>query len=276
MAGSGNVFTGSYTSADVVVCRVTPFDGTDTGDTVQKSVGVIQNSAPSASSVVIQPENPTSGDELSAFVVGWFDPEGDPEGYLYEWFVDGSLEGEEATLPAGTATKGQTVLVKVYPFDGVLQGTVLFSPPVTIANAGPTAPGVSVGPAGASTNDDLVCTPDAQPTDPDGDAVTITYTWSKDGVVVPASEGLQTLPANLVEPGEWTCTITVTDNFLTDSATSAGFTPCGATFYVDVDEDGFGSTANSWKPASSPMDLANADDCADGDENIFRAAKATI
>ena len=272
--GSGSVFTGSYTSSDVVVCRITPFDGSDSGDVVQKSVGVIQNSPPSATSVVIQPDTPTSGDELSALVVGWFDPEGDPEGYLYEWFVAGIPAGEEATLPAGTATKGQTVLVKVYPYDGSLQGTVLFSPAVIIANAGPTAPGVSVGPEGASTNDDLVCTPDAVATDPDGDAVTTTYTWSKDGVVVPESEGLQTLPANLVTAGEWTCSVTVTDNFLSDSATSLGFTPCTVqTFYVDIDVDGFGSDSQTIEACEQPNGyVTNADDCVDSDENVYPGA----
>src|SRR5689334_20798700 len=55
------------------------------------------------------------------------------------------------------------------------------SPSPEADNHAPLAPSVSIGPAGATTADDLVVTIDSASNDPDGDAVTYRYAWTKNG-----------------------------------------------------------------------------------------------
>ena len=54
---------------------------------------------------------------------------------------------------------------------------------IASVNDPPTAPVVDVTPELPLTTDDLVCTITTQSTDPDGDTITYTYQWYKDGAL---------------------------------------------------------------------------------------------
>lgn len=69
---------------------------------------------------------------------------------------------------------------------------------------------MTVSPAQPNHNDDLTCNIDVESTDPDGDAVTYSYTWTRDGS--PTGNTGATLSGSQTGPGEsWSCTATPND-----------------------------------------------------------------
>ena len=53
---------------------------------------------------------------------------------------------------------------------------------VETENQAPGAPTVSIGPTSPVTGDDLVAVIDGDAADPEGDAVTYSYSWKQDGL----------------------------------------------------------------------------------------------
>ncbi len=84
-------------------------------------------------------------------------------------------------------------------------------------NGLPSAPEVQLGPEGALTGDDLVAAVTLGSLDPDGDAVSYTWTWLRDGVASAESTS-ETLPASATTKNEtWTVVVTPNDG-LADGA----------------------------------------------------------
>ncbi len=79
---------------------------------------------------------------------------------------------------AGNGDRGQTVLVEVVASDGALQSDTA-SASAVVANSPPTVT-VSLSDTTPRSNDVLVATASAQ--DVDSDPLTLTYTWSVNGV----------------------------------------------------------------------------------------------
>ena len=80
---------------------------------------------------------------------------------------------------AGNGDRGQSVSVEVVASDGALQSAPL-STSAVVGNTPPTVT-VSLSDATPQSRDVLVATASAQ--DADGDALTLTYTWSVNGVM---------------------------------------------------------------------------------------------
>ncbi len=167
------------------------------------------NSAPSAPDVSIGPVGARTDDDLVAVVEGSDDQEGDEVTFAYAWKQDGLPRNDLTTdtVPASETVKGEVWEVSVTPNDGELDGepgtataTVLNTPPVVTVAFAPEAP---------ATDDDLVAVPAAL--DADGDAVSVTYTWTVDGT--PADYTFDTVPADATTHGErWAVTVTPADD----------------------------------------------------------------
>jgi len=69
---------------EVWKCVVTPNDGTIDGPAAEDQV-TIGNSPPSIDSVIISPDPAYTSTNLTAIPLGWSDPDGDDEGYHWEW-----------------------------------------------------------------------------------------------------------------------------------------------------------------------------------------------
>ena len=139
-----------------------------------------ENKPPTAPVVAISPSNPKTDADLKANIVSAATaPEGAAVALKFQWVKNGSPQGDLTTdtVPASKTAKGDSWTVVVTPNDGKADGTP-GQATVTIANTAPTAT-VAFDPAtptGASGIHAVTSASDA-----DGDRVTFTYAWAKDG-----------------------------------------------------------------------------------------------
>lgn len=189
-AGSGATLTGaSFDRGDVVGCSVTPFDGEDEGSPVDAGSLTIDNSLPTLSGVSLSTASPRTDATLVARAEGLTDADGDAITLVWAWSVEGSVVrrhiGAETTVSLSGVDhfdKGDRVVVTATPEDASGRGTTVSSATVTVANTPPTAPAVDFRPAVPTEDDDLLCELDADSTDADGDSLTYSMSWMRDGV----------------------------------------------------------------------------------------------
>lgn len=179
----------AFVTGDEVWAVLTPYDGIASGASVESNHLVIGNGSPTVASVTL---DPAAGDETTVFTCtpsGWSDPDGDPEGYLYQWYVDGFASEQTATLDGVDFDRGQAIWCVVTPFDGTVGGPSVSSTPVIIDNALPTLTSAAIDPVGATALDTLSVVP-VGGADPDGDSVSYYVEWFVAGVFVSAGDTL--------------------------------------------------------------------------------------
>ncbi|MEC8192125.1 MAG: glycine-rich protein [Myxococcota bacterium] len=144
--------------------------------------------APEAPTVAIAPEGARTDDDLTATVISpAVDGDGDALSFAYEWSTAdavGPVSG--SVLPASATARGQVWTVTVTPSDDTGPGEPGFAS-VEIGNTPPFVGGVVIEPGTARVSDALECTTSAVG-DPDGDAITLAYSWTINGVDAGTSE----------------------------------------------------------------------------------------
>lgn len=194
-------------------CEVTPNDGTDDGPTVS-ATRVIVNEAPGALQASISPATARTANDLTCEVVTpATDADGDTLTYLFSWSVNGAPTGLTAsTVPSSQTSKGEVWTCAVRANDGLLSGPAT-EVQTTILNTAPGAPTTSITPSSPNTTQDLSCDIVTGATDPDGDPLTYTYAWRRDGA--PTANTGATLSASNTARGQiWECTATASDGSL--------------------------------------------------------------
>ncbi len=165
--------------------------------------------------VRIAPGSFTAGTALTVETLGWLDLTGASPAYRYEWFVNGAAvpSGADgsATLAAGTIARGDAVDCVVTPLRGELEGEPLRTAAVTIVNAPPAAPQIRWSPLGmtyetAAFHVDIV----NAPADADGDPLTWTYAWTRDGAPVTDTATVDVF-RTLRQGQRWRVQVTVDD-----------------------------------------------------------------
>ncbi len=142
---------------------------------------------PSRAQVAIDPAVPPAGVDLAAVIVtAATDPDGDALTYRYAWTEDGAARAEltEATVPGAETVDGEVWAVSVIATDGVNDGSPATAS-VTVGNPPPVAFTLSFDPAEPVRGDDLTLVFTPTPSDPNGDPLTQTITWYRDGVEDP-------------------------------------------------------------------------------------------
>ncbi len=148
-----------------------------------KESGVSKNSPPSINSITIDPSQPHVMDLLKSEATA-VDPDGDSMTYSYQWMKNGAeMYGEvSATLSPGKARKGDSISVRVIPFDGKDYGEARVSDPVIILNSPPMMRSAKILPERPTKAQELIAQGEAE--DPDGDKVTFLYQWVKNGTEI--------------------------------------------------------------------------------------------
>jgi hypothetical protein len=136
LAGAtGSALSWGFVGGDEIRCRLTPWDGKTTGPMVNSSSKIINNSAPSITSVSISPSPAYDNAALTAVPNGFSDPDADTtQIYYYQWYnQSGLLSGAtSATLPPSKFKANDTVYCYVTPSDGEDNGTSVKSVSVLI------------------------------------------------------------------------------------------------------------------------------------------------
>jgi alpha-tubulin suppressor-like RCC1 family protein len=160
-------------------------------------LAVACNRPPNTPSVTLLPENPTTTATLIADATST-DPDGDMVDFTYAWFLDGELQpaltGREVG-PDNTA-KGGAWTVEVIATDGSGDSETGRAS-TTIVNTPPEGT-VTIAPSGATSFDDITAVGDA--TDVDGDQVSWTWVWTRDGEPTGLTEA--TVTSNQLARGE--------------------------------------------------------------------------
>lgn len=196
-------------------------DSGETGPPPVSDSGTTSNAAPSAPGVRIIPSDPSEDDDLACEIeVEAVDPDGDAVAYHFAWLLDDADTAHDSeSLPASATSAEQTWACEVVADDGQQTGyTGRAQVTIAAANRPPEAPVVQVDPAAPADNQDLNCTVSVDASDPDGDPLTTSWAWTRDGS--PVSETSATVSRSETTLGEiWGCAATVSDGELT--ATSA-------------------------------------------------------
>jgi hypothetical protein len=219
---------------DTVYAKVTATDGEDDGNRVQSETVTVANAAPVATSVAISPtEGVGTNDTLTASGDAT-DADGDTVIIRLDWYVDDVWVSQGPSLDGKLYfDRDQVVHVVATGNDSIEQGEGLASESVTIGNAAPTAPTVSIDPSeDVNSGDDLTCLvpevgEEGEATDPDDDVLDYVFTWSVNGAAWTGDTTDTTWVGDTISFAdttiydEWTCSVVATDGTATGPSAEA-------------------------------------------------------
>ena len=263
-----------FSSGDDIRCSVTPFDPVVAGPEVFSSAVDVLNTPPEIGAVTIPNTSPEEGDTLSVLVGFQQDIDGGEITLEYAWFVDGTQESTAATLPSTFWVKGQDIWVVVTPSDLQSVGTSVQSNVVEAVNAAPEIASVTISPDSVTTDQFLEAF--VETTDADGDEVTHTKQWLRNGVPIAGQTGsilasvfftknqtitVEATPYDGTELGAAVVSAGVTVSNSPPSYLSASVFPvplyesstatCTPTLALDVDSDGVTPRFEWWVNGTS-------------------------
>lgn len=218
-ATSNTLASAYFEKNDSVQCSVAANDGMDTGDYTSSNIVGVLNSEPQIVSAALVPSIPQTDDTLSMSVVST-DGDGDVVNTDVDWYVNGELVSSLPTLSGSFYfNKGDQIFVELTPNDGEDDGDTVVTSPTTVINTPPTSPTVSVSPVDPVTGiDDIVCSLTGFASDADGDPLTYSIGWLRDGVewsgpVSTTAVGDDTILGSSLKSYEtWTCQIFAIDD----------------------------------------------------------------
>jgi len=171
---------------------------------------IVENSPPTASDLMITPQEPKTGDDLVGSYT-YSDADGDPEsGTTIRWYKNDSMQvayNNTLTIPSSATAKGQRWRFVVRPGDGTELGRYQTSPTVVIGNTQPVASNLSISPVSPLTGDDLIAS--YSYSDADGDPESGTeIRWYINGVIQAAYNDTLTVSSNATSKGQqWHLTV---------------------------------------------------------------------
>ena len=168
----------------------------------------VTNNLPSAPEISLSPNPATTMDDLQvSIIIDSVDPDGDEIDYTYVWTQNSVVfENDTAILSSDETAKGDEWGVTVYASDGEGQGDST-SASITIDNSAPVI-SVSIAPETPTTEDELSIV--VENDDPDGDDLSFTYTWIKDGTDIGFSDTTVASSATVKEE-VWTVQVVAND-----------------------------------------------------------------
>ncbi len=157
---------------------------------------IIRNSAPTATGVVITPENPGAVDTLTCTPEGFEDADSDPAGWTFQWWINDIEVQTGPTLEAGQHKMGDRVKCRAWPVDGEVSGQPVGGT-VAIRNSAPQVDEVQILPELPTTLSQLHYSADL--VDIDGQSLSTTAEWRVNGALVHTGP---TLAPELFERGD--------------------------------------------------------------------------
>ncbi|RYX82033.1 hypothetical protein EON83_21220 [bacterium] len=163
-------------------------------------IPIDNNSAPVLSDVTLTPTSPKTNSVLApTFTTN--DADNDKVTVSYVWKKNGTVIQDESgksldLSKSGNGDKGDKITVTMIATDGVDSSPASTSQSVTIANSSPVVTQVTLTPTQPLVTQTLTAA--VQATDADGDTLTYSYVWKKNGNII---NGETTPKLNLLKPG---------------------------------------------------------------------------
>ncbi|MHA2329635.1 MAG: hypothetical protein ACXACR_14055, partial [Candidatus Hodarchaeales archaeon] len=205
--GLQNLSSAATLKGEIWHVKVKPRDGKDFGPIVGVPTNVtIGNIAPTASSLLISPSNPKTGNDLIAAYT-FSDIDSDAEsGSKIIWYKNGNLQGAlngSSTVKAGNTTKNDTWHFKVQPNDGTAFGSwVGISTNVTIGNTAPSVGNLAITPSGAKTADEINAIYDFSDVDGSDSESGSYIRWFRNSIEIPSFENDTQIPSANTSKGQ--------------------------------------------------------------------------
>ena len=179
--GADGTLTGAlFNKGDTLQVTVTPNDGFADGEGMTSESVLVLNTAPTSGQPFATGMTLTETDTLTCMPRLWDDVDGDPQGFLYSWTIDGL---EVATTMTATGTvfeKGDAIICCTTPHDGEDPGITQCSEPLTVLNSPPVLSSATLSSTSPAEGDTLSVTLGSA-SDDDGDTITYSYAWYVDG-----------------------------------------------------------------------------------------------
>ena len=219
-ADSPTLLSVNFAKDDVIEVVVTPNDGINDGLSMTSDSLTISNSAPTQPMVSISPDPAANSDDLDCQITASStDADGDSITYTYEWFVGANPISQKTTanttnltdtlLAASTATD-ETWTCVVTPNDGTDDGPYRKAAVIIdSSNSLPVMASVTITPDPAYANNDIIANPTA--TDADGDLITYSYQWRKNGANIAGETNQILLSANFAKDDAIEVSVTPND-----------------------------------------------------------------
>ena len=201
--------------------EVRAFDGQEYSSWIRSSTVSIydqtSNTAPTVDSITITPINPKTPDALVASSTS---SDADMDSIIdtqYRWWKDGIMTSiSTSTVDSTMTTKGDVWAVEVRVNDGTVWSMWTTSSNVEILNTAPVLESATLSISEAAT--DLDVTLSTIMNDIDGDELTESIVWYRDGTIQTEYNNLVTLPSSATNKGEtWTAVVQADDGEATSS-----------------------------------------------------------
>ena len=186
--------------------QVTVVVGTlDRGAQASVSIG---NTPPRVIDISSTPSEIYAGSDIAVTPVAE-DVDGDTVSFSYQWLINGDADPllSEATLPANSFTKGDTIQVQIVPNDFFDDGMVYESYAQRVPNAAPSI--TSEPPQGISSLDYRY---QVVAHDPDDNQLAYSLSDAPEGMLIDENSGLIQWSLINVTPGDYTIAIKVSDS----------------------------------------------------------------
>jgi hypothetical protein len=202
---------------------VTPLDGESEGEPVVLSA-IVKNTPPVPPAVALRPATAAAREAIGCETrAPERDADQEPISVRYEWSRNDRPEPIAdglAQLPAGVVRRGEKWRCDAWTTDGVAESRRV-SAELVVRNSPPGAPVVDIEPEKPRKGNDLDCRISTAALDADGDAVTYSYQWAKNGQAQPAGPDPSRIEASRTAKGErWRCTATPSDGTATGAPAS--------------------------------------------------------
>lgn len=189
-SGSSDVLeSGSFSKHQRISVEVVPDDGASLGESFTSSDVEVVNSAPTATYADITPATAYEASTLTCSPVGFSDADGDPEGWTYEWVINGRTAGTDATIDGSAFNRDEEVWCLATAYDGEEAGSQVYAGPLVIQNTAPVLASAELSTLAPTASDTLTVNLGAA-SDADGDTVSYSYQWYVNGAVVSTSSTL--------------------------------------------------------------------------------------
>jgi hypothetical protein len=222
---SDTLAVGNYIDGDFVDVQAIGSDGEDQTTPVRSAPVRVRNSPPRVISVAIESAEPDPHGftDLTCIPTETFDQDGDELSFFYEWRVNGEkVQRADATVNR-IAKRGDAVTCLIRAYDTKAFGEWTESPAVTLVNTPPAVPELRITPEDTTDSDSMVCSVRNGLTDWDGDALTFTFTWTKNGTAWSGPTRQTVRPGDTIDDAytfaddSWTCEAISSDGSLTSA-----------------------------------------------------------